>query len=298
MAASNVKVSFNGSLKHDNWIGFNYELYDPRETDGSYFLTDFPRDQKALCRYDSNFLLGTFTRRANQIPPNDLTFRLFVDLYDITGGLIANDAILLNNYRMRVVNVGPYQIVANSTITSINYDTCYFYDVRIQVDGAFGTHSTEKFRIYFDQSCERYDPVRLTWLNKYGVYDQFSFDLVSQDSANITAQDYMSLLGEWASSDGGDAWSYALYQAEKKHYTKEVTEFTLINSDWIKQHIQHWLVESLLESPRVYIEVGEDRYEPVKVNTANYTKKLKRKDGLIQEQVLLERTYQYVSQLN
>jgi hypothetical protein len=292
-----VLKTFNGSLKHQDWLGFNYAIYDVRETNGSLFLTDFPRLQKAMCRYGDNYFLGMFTRRAAAFPLP--TFTLYCTLYDITGNPIVGDTVVLTNPRMRVINVGPYQIVANMAgITSGDFTNCYYYEVWVEMTGTFGTHETEYYRIYQDQSCEVYTPQVLVWLNKYGVYDQYSFDLVSQDTANITAQDYMGLLGQWETGDGGDQWLYNNYQAEKQHYVKEVTEFTLLNSDWIKQDIQHWLVEGLLESPRVYLTITPSRFEPVKVNTSNYTKKLKRKDGLLQESVLLERTYQYVSQLN
>jgi len=71
----------------------------------------------------------------------------------------------------------------------------------------------------------------------------------------------------------------------------------IINSDWIKQDVQHWLVEELYESPRVYME-QRSAFIPVIVTNPNYVKKLRRKDGLIQELVQLDKTYEYISQLN
>jgi hypothetical protein len=55
----------------------------------------------------------------------------------------------------------------------------------------------------------------------------------------------------------------------------------------------------LLESPSVYLEVnnGTD-FEPVKVTNNSYQLKTRRRDGLIQEQITIERTYTYRSQLN
>jgi hypothetical protein len=59
------------------------------------------------------------------------------------------------------------------------------------------------------------------------------------------------------------------------------------------------LVRDLLESPSVYLEVenGTD-FEPVKVTNNSYQLKTRRRDGLIQEQITIERTYTYRSQLN
>jgi hypothetical protein len=82
-----------------------------------------------------------------------------------------------------------------------------------------------------------------------------------------------------------------------QHYSKRAVEQMIINSDWIKQEVQHWLVEELYESPRVYVE-DESRFYPVMVTNPNYVKKLRRKDGLIQELVQLDKTHEYISQLN
>jgi hypothetical protein len=58
-------------------------------------------------------------------------------------------------------------------------------------------------------------------------------------------------------------------------------------------------VRSLIESPSVYLEVDNGTaFEPVKVTNTSYQFKTRRRDGLIQEQITLERTYTYTSQLN
>jgi hypothetical protein len=72
-----------------------------------------------------------------------------------------------------------------------------------------------------------------------------------------------------------------------------------LNSDWINQDIQQWLVKSLYDSPLVYLErENGTEFEPVKVTNSNYTLKQRRRDGLIQETVNIDRTFTYRSQLN
>jgi hypothetical protein len=61
--------------------------------------------------------------------------------------------------------------------------------------------------------------------------------------------------------------------------------------------VQQWLVASLFESPKVYLETPSG-FEPVKVTNTSYQLKTRKRNGLIQEQVTLERTYTYQSQLN
>jgi chlorite dismutase len=78
----------------------------------------------------------------------------------------------------------------------------------------------------------------------------------------------------------------------------------LLNSDWIHEDVQQWLVRELYESPRVYLQLQDDEpvgaylvYEPVNVTNASYLLKQRKKAGLIQEQVQITRTYTRVSQL-
>ena len=70
-----------------------------------------------------------------------------------------------------------------------------------------------------------------------------------------------------------------------------------MNSDWINEEVQKWLVRELYESPNVYLEQGEN-FEPVNVVNSGYQFKQRRVNGLIQEVVEIERTYLYNSQLN
>ena len=74
---------------------------------------------------------------------------------------------------------------------------------------------------------------------------------------------------------------------------------SFLNSDFISEDVQNWLVTSLYDSPVVYLERdnGTD-FEIVKVTNKNYKLKTRRTDGLLQEEILIERTYIYRSQLN
>lgn len=289
-ATSPIRRAFNGSFKYNQFVTWNSDGYDVKETNGALFTTNFPRAQKAWCRYDEYFFLGLFGKRfvlGDQ-------WRLFVELFDANGSSITADAYNIGYYRYWQLNVGPEVIVANTSITQAHFDLAAYYDCYVEYSDGVTTNYTEIFRIWYDQDCTRYEPVRLHWLNKFGSYDSFSFDLVSQDSANITSNNYQQQLGEWGS---GGVYSFERNRPQMKHYSKRAVEQLIINSDWIKQDVQHWLVEELYESPRVYIESGT-AFVPVMVTNPNYVKKLRRKDGLIQELVQIDRTYEYISQLN
>ncbi len=288
--AANIRRAFNGSFKYRQFINWNSDNYDVKEVDGALFTTYFPRSEKAWCRYDEYFFLGLFGKR---FVMGDV-WTLFIELYDSGGNLINNDAYNIGYERYWELNVGPEVIVANTSIVQANFDQCAYYQIYVRFSDGVTTNYTEVFTIWYDQECTTYNPVRLHWLNKFGVYDSFSFDLVSQTNGNVTANNYQRQLGQWGNSG---AYSFLNNAPQMQHYSKRSIEQMIINSDWIKEAVQHWLVEELYESPRVYIEQGS-QFVPVMVTNPNYVKKLRRKDGLIQEFVQLGKTYEYLSQLN
>jgi hypothetical protein len=163
-----------------------------------------------------------------------------------------------------------------------------------QTGGSY-SGSGEVFRVYMDRECKRYETRRLHWLNKYGVWDSFTFSLVSTDSSTVQSYGYQREKGVWKDT----SYTYPLYQGEKVDFAKTSADQLLLNSDWIYESVQQWLVSSLMESPSVYLEVEDGTaFEPVKVTNTSYQLKTRRRDGLIQEQITLERTYTYRSQLN
>jgi hypothetical protein len=289
-ATSPIRRAFNGSFKYPQFVGWNSDAYDVKETNGALFTTNFPRGERAWCRYDEFFFIGLFGKR---FVMGDV-WRLFVELYDINGNSITSDAYNIGYERYWELNVGPAVIVNNTTITQAQFDLAAYYECYVEYTDGVTTNYTELFKIWYDQECTRYTPVRLHWLNKFGVYDSYSFDLVSQDSANVTTNNYQQQLGQWGNSG---AYEFPRIGAQMKHYSKRAVEQMIINSDWIKEAVQHWLVEELYESPRVYIQQGS-AFVSVMVTNPNYVKKLRRKDGLIQELVQIDKTNEYISQLN
>jgi hypothetical protein len=97
---------------------------------------------------------------------------------------------------------------------------------------------TEDLRFYIDRDCERYPWIRLHWLNKLGGFDEFSFKLDTVHESDVT-----------------------IFDKGYVHYTKSAIDRLILNSDWINETTQNWLVRELLESPLVYLEqlkVAED----------------------------------------
>ena len=282
-AASSTLKAFNGALRHQDWIQFDYTQYDPSLVQGSFFMTNFPRNKRALVGIRDNVFLAAFQTGA--IPST-----LIIELWDITGASIVTDFIALTATDLILLNLNPDLIQAETSITGANFDDCFYYTVYIDYAGV---SNTETFTFYMDTECNRYERRRIHWLNKYGVWDSFTFNLVSQESTNVTASTYSREKGVW----NGTAYEYPLNQGQKVTYNKYATDTMIINSDWIHEYVQNWLAREIYESPRVLLDQGGG-LEPLNVTNANYTLKQKKKDGLMQEQLTVDKTYTYNSQLN
>jgi hypothetical protein len=289
---STTLYGFNAALRHQDWINFDYQDYDASTnnvlTPGTLLLTSFPRAKKYFCGLDERIFLGVLC--------TDTSVNVRFRLKDISGSIIANVLTSITLSELLVVDASPQTIIANTTVTQTDFDNSAYYEVIVRGTGAGAYNgSSETFVIWIDTECKRYETRRLHWLNKFGVWDSFTFSLVSIDSTTVQSYGYQREKGVWDNT----SYTYPLYQGDKVDFAKTSSDQLTLNSDWINQDVQQWLVRELLESPSVYLEVnnGTD-FEPVKVTNTSYQLKTRRRDGLIQEQITIERTYTYRSQLN
>jgi len=284
-ATSSTFTVTNGSLRHDEWLDYDYTIYDLNSVQDCLFMTLFPRTSKYYCGLTESMFVGSLMTSA---AISDLD----VVLYDVTGSTIASSfSNPLTAAYMLVTDVSPTSIVANTSITDANFSTCYYYTVSV----GQGAAATESFKIYIDTECSQYTSRRLHWLNKLGVWDSYSFTKYSEEASNIKTFDYQKNQGVWSDTNTFD---YNRVNGSSFSGTKSVTDTMTVNTDWIKEEKHNWLMRSLLESPSVYLEVSQGVFEPVRVSTKKYTLKQKIKEGLIQEEIKLSRTYSYTSQLS
>jgi len=275
----------NGSLRHSDWVDFDSSLYDFNLSQTSLFLTFFPRTSQYFCGLDESMFVGS-------IMSQGLVSQLDVRLYDITDTLIVSSlGNSLLAAQLLLTDVSPSTIVANTTVTDVNFSTCYYYLVDVNRASA----GTEQFKIYVDTECSQYTSRRLHWLNKLGVWDSYSFTKYSEESSSVNTFDYQKNQGVWSSTNSFD---YGLVNGSSFSGTKTASDTMTVNTDWIKEEKHNWLMRSLLESPSVYLEITQGVFEPVRISTKKYTLKQKIKEGLIQEELTLSRTYSYTSQLS
>jgi hypothetical protein len=292
---SSTLYGINAALRHQDFIAWDYldhavSTSNPNSGSGVTWLTDWPRDRKYFLGNDERLFMGILNGDPGY-------FQVRYRLYDANNTIIVQHTESFAANQFPVADVSPQTIIANTAITQTDFDDCVYYELTPRGAQTGGSYSGggETFRIYMDRECKRYETRRLHWLNKYGVWDSFTFSLVSTDSSTVQSYGYQREKGVWDDT----SYIYPLYQGEKVDFAKTSADQLILNSDWIYESVQQWLVRSLMESPSVYLEVEDGtEFEPVKVTNTSYQLKTRRRDGLIQEQITLERTYTYRSQLN
>ena len=125
-------------------------------------------------------------------------------------------------------------------------------NIQLFVNWANGGARRYAIGTIYVQSCGKYDPVRIAYLNQYGTYDFFNFDLVSKTSFDIEKKGYQKDY----SGDIYNADNIIVKNTNPIYYTKETQKYKL-NSDYLTD-AQSVLIRQLYNSPLVYMNLVND----------------------------------------
>ena len=154
---------------------------------------------------------------------------------------------------------------------------------------------------YIDIICpnERgYEGIRLAWLNQWGVWDYYTFNMKSTRSIATKRIPYTQAAGTWNES----TFKISGWKGGKKNFRVNSTEKIKINTDFVTEAEGVWF-EELINSQDVYIVKGFDgdefapydtitnKYiEPVVLTTSSYVKKTIANDKLMQYTFEIEKS--------
>jgi len=132
-----------------------------------------------------------------------------------------------------------------------------------------------------------YEPIRLTWLNQWGTWDYYTFNMKSSKSISTKGSTYEQLGGTW----NDRIYKPNSYKGGKKSFRVNATEKVIMNTDFVNESESEWF-EELINSPEIYILNGfkDDNPNsalttyviPVRLNTSSYTRKTVANDKLMQ----------------
>ena len=210
------------------------------------------------------------------------------------GGYNGSPSTNLSEANLMYIGCFPanFDGAANATWTA-NKAACSYYTLR--PEATVGTPLGQLYTInIICDDARGYDGVRLTWLNKHGTWDYYTFTKKSVRSVSSRRKTYTQLGGTWNES------IYKLHGSSggRKNFRVDSKEKIKVNTDYVNESEAIWF-EQLMNSPEVFIlnEYQSDsggvlrRYvQPVTITTSNYTRKTVANDRLIQYSFEVERT--------
>jgi hypothetical protein len=159
--------------------------------------------------------------------------------------------------------------------------------IQLFVNWNNGTARRYKFATLFTQECGKFDPMRIAYLNKYGTFDFFNFDLVNKTTLSIEKKGYQrNYDGSIYQADG-----VVVKNINPVYFTKETQVWKII-SDYLND-AQSELIRELYSSPLVYLNLVNDNYIrpswiPVKPTATSYEIKKTASDKLFNLELDLE----------
>lgn len=159
--------------------------------------------------------------------------------------------------------------------------------IQLFVNWNNGTARRYKFATLYTQACGKFDPMRIAYLNKYGAFDFFNFDLVNKTTFNIEKKGYQRDYNGSIYEAGG----VIVKNVNPVYFIKETQSWRVI-SDYLND-AQSELIRELYSSPLVYLNVVNDNYIrpswiPVKPNATTYEVKKTASDKLFNLEIDLE----------
>jgi len=303
---------FNGYLKYTDILdiantpysqntGNNFGYPIPQkftlDQNAGEFLSNAPTTQYANVEdYGTIAFLGVYSR------PSKIRFVY----YDSTGSQIGTESVSFTSgsnittsseaslrlfyFGCFPANLRNWSTVFNSPAV-LDFIEGGYYTVE-PLNGAnqnFGTKYT------FNVNCANkkgFEPIRLTWLNQWGTWDYYTFNMKSTKSISTKGSTYQQLAGTWNEA----AYRVDSFKGGKKSFRVNATEKITMNTDFVSESESEWF-EDFINSPEVYILDGfqsdlnisllnisamNQYVTPVRLTTSSYTKKTIANDKVMQ----------------
>lgn len=329
-ATGNVTEQYTTNTTVDNFLIYNGVLYDTdilkldsngrfgynlgnagfiMNASGDSFLTNAPKKQYLrttdyltlgfINQYNYDFRVGT---SGIAFPSVRYIKIQFYYNGSTTGSLITKTAqaatgghagyMLDSNVKLQFAGVGTGNLVGSGETLPTNWD---YYTV-LACDYADNLVSDTYYFYNQSEDCKGFETIRLTWLNKFGVWDYYNFTKKSIRSFSTNRKSYTQITGTWNDSK----FRLNGHSGGKKTYNSSISEKIKLNTDYITESEAIWL-EELFISNDVYIleqrstDSADEGYmrkyiQPATITNSTHTRKTKSNDKLIQYTFEVETT--------
>ena len=182
----------------------------------------------------------------------------------------------------------PGNIYAWSSVFQNLIDTGTLESYTVRGQTSAGVNVTFPFTVnLLCPNQKGYEPIRLTWLNQWGCWDYYTFNMKSSKSISTKGSTYEQLGGTWNEKH----YRPYSFKGGKKAFRVNATEKISMNTDFVSEAESEWF-EELINSPEVYILEGyqtdnslsslNNYVIPVRLTTSSYTRKTVANDKLMQ----------------
>ena len=287
-------------------FGFHYTNYFPTAVAGNStkrYLTNAPTTQ-----YANSGDYGTLAYFSpSSSSANDVKY-MVITYYDDSGAISSADTVI------NLVGLGgniPFSSSINKRMTffgcfpanlenwSANYAAAVtagltYYTINAQDPSNDQSLRTMTIRLNCPD-LKNFEPIRLTWLNQFGVWDYYTFTKKSIRTTSTQGTTYTQLAGTWNDS----RYRLQSYRGGKKSFRVNATEKIRVNTDFVSEDF-NVMFEELINSPEVYLLDGfqtDDTFSslnnyvtPVRITTSSFTTKTSANDNLIQYTFEIEKS--------
>ena len=258
-----IKSVWNGVRNEIDWLDFDYTDYIVNTFSTSKkFLTDSPRTIRIDSEqsYQLSFIVN------ERFGANQYNIKAYSG-YNGTGSLVA-DGIVSNNIpsqdsssRYFRIPVGTYDIgnidptlytdslLGTTPSTALANAASY----TIHLEDNSNAQTSEKVTFNINQTCSKYNEVRVHFLNRLGGYDAFNFYLKSIHQTDIKKDKYDQQHHDWT----GFAYKYSKSSRGTTDYNVALSKKLTVNTDYLSEAESEWM-EDLATSPSVYIEENNE----------------------------------------
>ena len=200
------------------------------------------------------------------------------------------------NNKLIFIGCGKANIKNTSTLNA----SAKSYIIRARDSNNNSVSKTYTFNI-IDDDCKGFEKIRLTWLNRLGAWDYYSFTKRNVRTVETQRTSYKQISGLYNES----VFMTHGYKGGQKTFYTNAKERVTLNTDFVTESTATWL-EELFTSPEVYIlnefsTDGSEGYinkyvQPVTITSSTYTKQTRANDDLLQYTLEIERSKNRVIQ--
>lgn len=247
--------------------------------------------------------------------PNEGPFFVEYAYYTANGALLAKDIITIDSLSgmpvrtdcadlnshaytdpqiIATVGVGPQNIKDSSTywtnaaktytVKVYSYNNCWSID---PISDCGDTSLLEEYkgdliygaRFEINDACSPFEPINVSFMNRFGVKDYYTFDRRNTYTTAIERSTYSKMLGSWSQSD----FNIDPTGRGRTAFNTNGTTVMQLSTNWMTDAESQWL-EELYMSPSVMIYLN-GVWEPVVVTSNAYEQKSYSRDKMFQHTI-------------